>query len=295
MMSKKNDAPLTESKKAWAGQFKPNKLRGPRLNYNAGIQDAYNKRLQALVSQMTEQVERAIIKWMSGDTAEEFFVEDASVSSQARILTNKLIATFNSLFNKRAKSIAEQMVNQTDKNSKSSLHNSLKELSGGLSLKTSIITPEIAEVSNAAVWENVSLIKSISSEYLSDIQGQVMRSIQQGGNGLADLIPYMKAQKEITQRRARNIALDQTRKAFNSINSLRMQSLGIKKFEWIHSGGGAHPRPLHINLSGKVFSFDDLPYIGTMYGSDIHGIPGQLPNCRCTMAPVIDFDNQNED
>jgi SPP1 gp7 family putative phage head morphogenesis protein len=102
----------------------------------------------------------------------------------------------------------------------------------------------------------------------------------------------MQSHKEISMRRAKNIAYDQTRKAFNNINKARMDKLGIREFEWLHSGGSTHPRKLHQELSGKIFSLDDLPIIGTMYGEEVRGIPGQLPNCRCKMLPVISFNEE---
>lgn len=290
-MKKTRPPLLTSSKKEWAGKFKPDLLRGARLSYSAALQDKYNQQLQALVSQMTEQTERAVTRLFKGEAAEEYFSEDASISSQARVLMNKLTATFNSLFARRAKAMADKMVGNADKASKSSLHGSLKDLSGGLMIKTDIMTGDLGEALNAATWENVQLIKTISSDYLANIQGAVMRSISLGSNGLADLVPYMQQHKEITQRHARNIALDQTRKAFNICNSERMKAIGVKKFEWIHSGGGVHPRREHIQMDGHIFDFDNLPVIGVMYGSEVRGIPGQLPNCRCTMAPVIEFND----
>jgi SPP1 gp7 family putative phage head morphogenesis protein len=294
---------LTKAKKQWVGQFKPTALRGSPLNHNAAASEQYNKELQAMVLQMTSQVEREIKRFFEGETATEFFDEpsaiespqvaqDASISAQARMLTNKITETFNSLFSRRAKMLAQRMIDTADKTSKSSLHGSLKALSGGLMIKTNIMPGALGEALNAATYENVQLIKTISEKYLAGIQGAVMRSIQPGGNGLADLVPYMQSHKEITQRHARNIALDQTRKAFNVCNSERMKALGIKKFEWIHSGGGLHPRVDHVKMDGNIYSFDDLPVIGVMYGSEVRGIPGQLPSCRCSMAPVIEFDDE---
>lgn len=290
-MAKKRPPLLTQKKAAWVNQFKPTaSLRGEALNYNAAQQERYDRELQKLVNQMASQVERALLKFFKAPLAEEYFAEDASISSQARILVNQLTATFNDLFAKRAKPLAQQVARGAAATSKSALHSSLKELSGGLSLSTGIVPEVLDESLSAVVTENVGLIKSISSDYLTQVQGAVMRSIQPGGNGLQDLVPFLQARKEITKRRARNIALDQTRKAFTSANALKMQSLGVKKFQWIHSGGGAHPREDHIKMSGNVYSFDDLPVIGVMYGAEVRGLPGQLPNCRCTMRPVIEFD-----
>ena len=68
------------------------------------------------------------------------------------------------------------------------------------------------------------LIKSIPEQYFKDVTGSVMRSITTG-NGLADLVPEIKKYDGQTERRAKLLALDQTRKAYNSINKQRMQSL----------------------------------------------------------------------
>lgn len=278
---------MTKSKGQWADQFKPDQIKGSTLNYNAALQMRYEKEIQGLVSQMTAQVERSIERFFKGELAEEYFASDASISTQAKFLTNKLTNTFESLFKKRSLAMAQRMVKGASKISKSALHSSLKELSGGLSINTGVVPSELEEVFSAIIADNVGLIKSIASEYLGKVQGAVMRSIQPGGNGLQDLVPFLKAQKGISQRKAKNLALDQTRRAFNDANSIRMQAAGIEEFEWIHSGGGAHPRQDHIDMSGKTFRFDNPPVIGVMYGSEVRGFPGQVPGCRCTMRPVI--------
>jgi SPP1 gp7 family putative phage head morphogenesis protein len=266
-------------------------LKGSTLNPSAAQAARYNEQLQKLIDRMADDVEKEIRKLFEGETAETYYAADASIASQARILTNSFMATFAAMFNRRAKKLSEQMVKGAAETSKTALHSSLKEMSGGLSLNTGLVPGDLEEALSASVTENVALIKSIPQEYLAKVQGAVMRSIQPGGNGLKDLVPFLQSQKQITKRHARNVALDQTRKAFNSANTERMKSLGVKKFEWIHSGGGVHPRKEHVEMSGNIYSFDDLPVIGVMYGSEVRGIPGQLPNCRCTMRPVIEFDS----
>lgn len=266
-------------------------LRGAPLSYNAGLAASYDSDLQRLIDGMASDVEKQIRKLFGGEAAQEYFAEDASIASQARILMNALTMNYNQLFGSRAKPLARKVVKGANRASKASLHGSLKDLSGGLSLNTGLVPDALEEALSAAVSENVQLIKTIPQDYLSQVQGAVMRSLQPGGNGLADLVPFMQARKEITKRHARNVALDQTRKAFNSANTERMQALGVKRFEWVHSGGGAEPRELHVKMSGNIYSFDDLPVIGVMYGAEVRGIPGQLPNCRCTMVPVIEFDD----
>lgn len=279
---------LTKRKAKWVAQRRPAMIRGSVLNNPSILEARYAQRLEKLVHVMTAEVERRLDDFFKEPHAEEYFsqAQDASVSSQARILTNALMKKFNSAFGLAAPTIARQQTNAADKASSSSLYSSLLELSGGLSLPTSGLTADMTEVLNASVIEQVSLIKSISMEYLAGVQQAVMRSVTTG-RGLADLQPYLEKHKGITMRRARMIAQDQTRKSYNNLNRGRMEKLGLKKFQWLHTGGSAHPRELHVRYDGRIFSFDDPPVIDENTGE--RGIPGQAINCRCRMRPVIDF------
>ncbi len=278
---------LTAKRKAWSDtrSVAPT-FRGDVLRPSVSIGVRYATALSALTAQMTAQVKREVLRMFKTDAASAHFGEDASIASQSRILLVALGDRFNALFAKKAKPLAEGMINQTDKQATSTLHSSLQKLSGGMSLKTSIVDSSLQNIYKASVAENVSLIKSISSQYLQQVEGSVMRSITTG-NGLQDLVPALEKYEDVTHRRAKNIALDQTRKVYNSINKGRMQALGVEQFMWHHSGGGAHPREDHIAMDGEIFSFDKLPVIDDRTGE--RGIPGQAPNCRCTMSPVFEF------
>lgn len=268
-------------------------IKGGILNYNAAVQQKYERALQRLVRQMTEQCKRDIERLYKTQASKEWFAaQDASVASEARKLTNQLTAKFQQLFDRKAKGLAESMVKDTDKASASALHGSLKELSGGLSIKTSMITGEMKDLMTLAVAENVGLIKSISSQYLQKIQGAVMRSITTG-NGLADLIPFIDKYADETHNRARNIALDQTRKAYNALNEGRMRKIGTTKYEWIHSGGSQNPRDYHIEMDGNIYDLDNPPIIDPKTG--IRGKPGDLVNCRCRMRPIVSFLDEDEE
>jgi SPP1 gp7 family putative phage head morphogenesis protein len=280
---------LTRRKTAWADRRKPQVIRGGTLNNPSIIEERYAQRLESLVARMADEVESSLKKFFLEPLSAEFFAEDASISSQARILTNELMRRFNRLFSTTAPSIAEHYTGSINKASSANVHGSLKELSGGLSLPTTGITSDMSEVLGASIAEQVSLIKSISMEYLSGVQGAVMRSITTG-NGLSDLVPFLNKHKGITERRAKMIAHDQTRKAYNNLNKGRMEKLGLTKFIWLHTGGSSHPRPLHVSYSGKIFSFDDPPIIDEKTGE--RGIPGQAINCRCRMQPVLDFGDE---
>lgn len=261
---------------------------GKTLPAPVGIGTRYDAQLQALIAEMLRETEREVRRLFESPVAVESHVmTDASISSQARILINALQTTFSLRFAQRAKPLAERMVRQATDASATAVKRSLKSLSAGMSLPTaSLKTGPLAEIVKASVAENVGLIKSIPAEYLDNVRGAVMRSITTG-NGLQDLVPFMEKQNGQTKRRAKNVALDQTRKAYQSMNAERMKAAGVKSFEWVHSGGGQKPRPDHVAMSGNIYRYDNLPVIDERTGE--RGIPGQAPNCRCTARPVLDF------
>lgn len=285
---------LSERRERWAAQrAQAHVFKGAALAHNAAVASRYVTRLQALTAQMTAQTNKEIRKLFEGDAAHAFFAQDArSIGSEARILINSLQARFNDLFASRARKLAEAMVGQADKVSAGAMKTTMEKISGGLSIKPIMDNPIINSVRKASVAENVGLIKSIAQEYLNDVQGAVMRSITTG-NGLQDLVPALSKYEGQTHRRARNIALDQTRKAYNTINKARMQSSGFKRYEWLHSGGSNEPRPHHVEMNGNIYSFDDPPVIDPRTGE--RGIPGQAPFCRCTMRPIFDFEFVGEE
>jgi len=221
------------------------------------------------------------------DYAQSHFAMDASIASQTKILFNDLNKRFDKMFKDFAVKVSTQTIYQIDNQSKSSLAESYKDLTGGMGINTDFSTSPLNETIKASINENVNLITSISEEYLKDVEGAVNRSITTG-QGLKDLIPQIENIGGVTHRRAKNIALDQTRSIYNSINKIRMESNGIKKYEWIHSHSGLHARPLHVSYDGQIFSFDEPPIIDEKTGA--RGIPGQAINCKCSFRPVIEFD-----
>lgn len=212
----------------------------------------------------------------------------------SKSLVNELTKKFEKLFNDNARPIASKMMDDSNNASTTSLSSSLKQLTG-ITISADYIPKALKQTTMSSIEENVKLIKSIPSKYFSDISQSVMRSIATG-NGMNDLVDDIEKYTEQTRRRVKNIALDQTRKAYNHINKHRMMAVGYKKFKWLHSGGGQHPRASHQAMSGKIYSFSDLPVINKEqvergYEEPERGIPGQAINCGCTMTPVYEFNS----
>lgn len=273
-----------------------NGVAGSQLVPSSSTQAQFQREMQRLTEDMTQQVTQELRKLFSGEAAdildEPVAVMDASISDLANKLLAKLTRKFDAIFDEKARSMADRMVGRTLDNSASSLNSSLKEFAQGKTLDTSLISDRLKVTITASTAEATGLIKRIPEKYLSEVQGDVMRSITTG-NGLEDLIPALDKRNVKIRNWATNTALDQTRKVYNNVNRDRMQALGVQKFKWVHSGGSNQPREHHLHrwpagLNGGIFSFDDLPIIDERTGE--RGIPGQAPNCGCTMSPVITFD-----
>jgi SPP1 gp7 family putative phage head morphogenesis protein len=235
---------------------------------------------------MNKEYKRELVKLFKKESP-AYFAEDASITSQARILLNKLARKFDKIFNVEGIALMDKMVSDVDRNTQATVKESLKDLAG-ITINTKDLNKETREVLKAGSEQAANYIKSIQSQYLTDVQGAVYRSITEG-EGLKDLIPALEKYEGMTKRRAKNIALDQTRKTNATLSQARMSQAGIKKFKWNHSGGSKNPRENHMEWDGKIFSFDDLPYDKDL-GQRVY--VGQAPYCGCFATPLIEFDEE---
>ena len=272
---------LSDKKQGWA-ESRDTTLVGTPLVNNAAIEIKYQSKIDKLLDAMAKDTEKEIMKLFKSDAAKGNLGQDASISSLARIVMNKLAAKWTKAFSANAKNISNLMVNQVNDQSKRSVGFSLKQLSGGLNIKTSALNPRLRDILTATTEESTSLIKSLASNYMEQVKGDVLRSITQPDEGgLAGL--QGRIHKQLTERfkkhknKAKNVALDQTRKAYNNLNAQRMQDNGVSEFRWKHAGGSKKPRQDHIDMNNNVYRFDDLPVVDKRTGE--RGIPGQAINC----------------
>lgn len=281
--------PLSNKRKDWAEARGGAVFRGKPLTHPSLPERRFQVRLDRMVEEMTKAAQREVERYFRDQwTGDSVGMDAPSFTSGVSRLLRRLAERFTVMFTERAGGLAEALSKGVSDATAGQLGASLKEVSGGVTLKTDVVSGAVGEVMKAGVKENVSLIKSIPEEYFQKIEGDVMRSIQTG-RGMADLVPAIEKHGHSTRKRAELIARDQTSKATTAINRARMQGLGIRKFEWLHSSGGKEPRPLHKNvLNGQIFDLDNPPIIDDRTGE--RGLPGQLINCRCRMVPVISFE-----
>jgi SPP1 gp7 family putative phage head morphogenesis protein len=155
--------------------------------------------------------------------------------------------------------------------------------------------PWLADEVQAFVHENASLIKTIPTEHLSDIEQMVFRESRRGaspGQIRAKLTELFGA----ADRSAALIARDQISKFNGRLSELRQTAAGVTDYIWrtvedgrVRSLANSSGYSSHARLNGEQFSWKNPPitvFKGKRAGETNH--PGQDINCRCYAEPVLD-------
>ena len=145
------------------------------------------------------------------------------------------------------------------------------------------LSPNIEDILEASVKENVGLIKSIGVDYFERVQQQVWSGVASGYD-LGQIAKDLSKAYGISDRRAKNIARDQGAKAHAVIERERRKEAGITQAVWLHSHAGKVPRPSHVKANGKVFDIEKGLYLDGVWT-----LPGVQINCKCGSMAVIDI------
>ncbi len=213
---------------------------------------------------------------------EPLIAADELPASALKAAIRKLTARWQKRFDQAAPKLAEYFATAVEKRSSTALKNILKE--AGLTVEFSM-TPAQRDILQATIQSNVELIKSIPAQYLTQVQGSVMRSVQTGRD-LGTLAKELQDHYGVTKRRSAFIARSQNNLATASMTRARQVELGITEAIWMHSGGGKPPRPSHLKAGKDRAKYDTSkgwldPEVGKLI------FPGELPNCRCVSRSVV--------
>ena len=171
-----------------------------------------------------------------------------------------------------------------------------------LELFGDIVPNDLRQVINASTTYNVGLISSIAVQYHDRVFGSIMRSIS-GNGSLKQLTMEIYRYGNMSMKRAKLIARDQTMKVYNNITMYNCKRLGVQKMQWMHSHADKEPRPFHVRkwdgtsspqdpngLDGLIFELDKPPLIQRAEGKlpEVYGYPKQLFGCTCMMRAILD-------
>jgi SPP1 gp7 family putative phage head morphogenesis protein len=247
------------------------------LRPNVGFEVLYRKKLQKLVEEMHDSV----TYWLTAKyrANQPLVAQDELPASTLRTALKKLSRQWQRRFDEMAPTLAEWFAKAAGTRSDAALRAILRD--GGISVQFRL-TPAMRDILKATLAQQVSLIKSIPSQYLTQVEGAVMRSVT-AGRDLGTLAKELQGHYGVTKRRAALIARSQNNMATAAMTRVRQQELGLKAM-WLHSGGGKTQRPTHVKQSGKKYD----PAKGWYDPSVKQWIwPGILPNCRCVSRSVV--------
>ncbi len=247
---------------------------------NTGLNAEYRAKLDRLIEEMTRSYARWVVAQYRKTPPR--IAQDATPAKELEKEIRRLGKMWEKRLNEMAPKLARWFLQSVSKRSQDRLKKILKD--GGMSVEFHM-TPVVRDITEAAIAENVSLIKSIGAQYHTQIEGLVMRSVA-AGRDLEYLSKELHARYGVTKRRAAFIARDQNNKATAVITRVRQQEAGIEEAVWLHSHGGNEPRPTHLANSGQRYKisegwFDPDPKVRRNIW------PGELINCRCVCKPVI--------
>lgn len=274
----------TQRRKDWATSRQAT-MQGLPLKPSADAERLYRVAMQKAIKRMTKDYQRELEA-----TLKPFVAMDANAGGQLSLMFGRLNTKWGKFFGKLARTLATTTVKRVDRASKRSLEASLKELSGGLTIKTPKLPESMITALQAATARNAGLIVSIQQQYHQKIEQAVLnnlgdaQAIYENARTVVDKVYFI---GETVEERAAFIARDQVSKLNASLGMERAKAAGITQFKWRHSGGSADPRKLHQKYDGQIFDYNDLPIIDER--TQETGLPGSAINCRCYAVPVLNF------
>lgn len=259
--------------------------RGPTLRHsravlpNAGIEAEYRRRLLALLDDM----DRSLVHWLRAAYRRHepaTAASDASPVDAIRRAMRELARRWLRNFDEAAPRLAEHFSKAAADRSDAALRRVLRD--AGISVRFAP-TAAARDVVGATVAQNVALIRSIPQQYLTQVEGIVMRSVQTGRD-LGQLTKDLRDRLGVERRRAELIALDQNNKATSAMLHARLREVGIEEAVWMHSHAGREPRPTHVAMNGRRYRVAE----GMYDPAERRNVwPGELINCRCSAKPVV--------
>jgi uncharacterized protein with gpF-like domain len=257
--------------------------KGRKTNYAIGIDRQYRSAIQKLITQLETDMKQRLKAFFTPFSAQDAIDNVSRLSS----IFSDLSKTYKDVFKSAAQKETDRFVADLKKNSAKRNKSVLEEVTGVTSVDVDYEDPDMRDAIRAIVAESLQVLETIPTKLIEKTQKMVMGRVATQGlvgvySGIEETLTRFGKQ---TKSQAGMSQTDLVNKASVAITRQQYLQDGIEKFEWNHSSASLHPRPLHVQYDGQIFSLTDLPVIDKDTGE--RGIPGQLPNCRCFMTPVL--------
>jgi SPP1 gp7 family putative phage head morphogenesis protein len=147
----------------------------------------------------------------------------------------------------------------------------------GVRLDTLLGRGDVARTLESVLAENLALIRSLNEQMRNDISGTVFRGLTNRSTA-TEVAREIRKLTGVATNRAKLIASDQLQKLTSRLDQERQEQLGIREFQWAHSGK-KHPRPHHKARDGVRFKWNSV-----VARTDP---PGRAIRCGCKARAVV--------
>jgi SPP1 gp7 family putative phage head morphogenesis protein len=265
------------------GVFNPRKLQAKlkkqrNMSFSLGVDPPisleikyYKEILKWVVKPIIKEVEKEIIPELKKN---EIMYKNSDLKSEIAYKLNGILAQYATII--KTKSIVDRMVASTDRFNRNKFVSQIGKAIG-VPLSGVLKDGKTRQALDVATEKNVALIKTIPEEYFGRIEAAIMQGIDRGDDFFSIRL-NIKEIGQVTDRRARLIARDQTSKLNASLNKARQEDTGITGYFWRTSQDEA-VRPTHEANDGQRFDWDSPP--------PETGHPGEDVQCRCTADPDL--------
>lgn len=280
---------LSKKKKKWVlqrNQTLKGVLVGGSISKNASADYFYRKAIdlefRKYIDSLLSDLERVYGVLRVDNSVKS---QNASVSGVLAVLARYKNTKIEILF-KNSRKIIEQWIKKARKSTDKNIREVLFKMAG----KEISLTYDKSfdEALKLIIERNVQLIKNVSSQTITNIENIVYDGMTTG-EGWYGIQKSLYHQREVSAKRVKLIARDQTAKANQALSELTQRDAGIKFFMW-RTAQDERVREKHRELNNKIYKWGDeterLPVIEIRNGVKIHGYPAQAVNCRCQALPV---------
>lgn len=260
------------------------------------VEQRYRGQLRALVRGMAQAVDAELTPVLrSGYTA------DSPLLDRILAIIARLTERFTGVaYANQAYRLAQSTLSMAEAETTAAFVSSVNR-AVGVDMTRMIGQAGIQDYLDAAVAENVALIKSISSDYFGKIEYAVLNGMRSGESTTVIAKRIQKA-TGATYKRAKFIARDQTSKINADISRKRQLDAGITRFKWLTakdvrvSGNPAGKYPAAkikcYEIAKRDIGYGPGVYLvekGASYAGETGLYPGKAHiNCRCATSVQIE-------
>lgn len=261
-----------------AGRAKGTKAELPPIEGRLSTEREYYAALRSMLSEMAKETRESIIPAYQSERTKKRATPALRLDADPSWF-NRLSALMLALTRTAQNTVNDILALEAIRHTDTFIEVARRTL--GINLRSVVQQEDLGDYLQAAAARNASLIKGLADDVVKRIEQTVYEN-SIAGNSVATLRANLKEQFDISDRRARLLARDQSSKLNSDLNRIRQEQAGVTEYIWSTSRD-ERVRERHKRLEGKVYKW------GQPTGAEQGLPPGQPINCRCVARGVVVF------